>query len=154
MAYLPVKVVAAEVFCDKISMHTPAIQPGEKLWRMLQDDWLPKDSSGNRTDILEAAFIGQVSLMRAALIDEHVVDGFPRARFQNHGIVELDADEIVKRTGCTFEFDNSEGYWPTNSHVVLRRSSGGKNLRATHPEVRALTTIANSNASRIVREPK
>jgi hypothetical protein len=125
---------------------------GEKVWRMLQDDWHPKDSSGQRTSIMEAAFIGQVSLVRSCLVDESKVDGFPQDKFKNHGIVELDADQIVQQTGCTFEYDNSDSYWPTNAHVVLRRGSGGKTLRVSHPEVPKLTTIANS--SRIVRPPK
>ncbi len=125
--------------------------PGEKVWRMLQDDWYPKDSSGQRTAIMEAAFIGQVSLLRASMVNENIVDAFPNGRFMNHGIVEMNSDDIVKQTGCTFEFDSADGYWPTDAHVVLRRGFGGKNLRATHPEVLKLTAIANS--SRIVRLP-
>src|SRR5271166_2842716 len=128
------------------------VLPGEKVWRLLQDDWYPKDASGQRTAILEVAFIGQVSLLRASLIDQNIVDGFPHGRFANHGIVEMDADEIVKQTGCTFEFDHSDAYWPADAHVVLRRSSGGKSLRATHPEVLKLRNIANS--SKIVRPPR
>ena len=73
------------------------VLPGEKVWRLLQDDWYPKDASGQRTAILEVAFIGQVSLLRTSLIDQNIVDGFPHGRFANHGIVEMDADEIVSR---------------------------------------------------------
>ena len=118
---------------------------------MLEGSWYPIDSSGNRSGILEAAFIGEVSLLRTSLVNERDVDSYRNGKFVNYGIVELDADEIVGRTNCSFRIVPDVD-WPTDAHAIIIRQSGGKNLRATHAEVSIITAIANS--SRIVRLPR
>src|ERR1700733_5174811 len=97
----------------------------EKLWRMLEGSWYPMDSTGKRTRILEAAFIGEVSLLRTSIVNERDVDSYGNGKFVNYGIVELDADEIVGRTNCSFRIVPDVS-WPADAHMIIIRQSGGK----------------------------
>ena len=94
-------------------------------------------------------------MVRAAFVTQSDVDSIlDRAgapQFVAYGIVELDADEVVRRTGGSFRI-TPDPNWPPDAHVLFIRSSGGKSLRATHPEVKELTEVANSVP--LVRAPK
>lgn len=131
------------------------IQPGEKLWRLIEYSWFQPDVSG-RYVVEETAFIGQISLIRAAHVSENDVDTFLDKNgnhpFIKYGIAVLDADEIVSKTGGTLLVTSDPYGWPSNAHVEFRRSSGGKELRAKHAEVSDLTDLANANP--LVRSPK
>jgi len=100
--------------------------------------------------IPQAAFIGEVSLLRpAAGVTTKHIDAIPK--FAKYGIVELDADEVIKQTGGSFRI-TADLNWPTDGHALFIRKSGGKNLSATHLEVPAITDIANANP--LLRDPQ
>jgi hypothetical protein len=91
-----------------------SVQPGERLWRMIEGNWFQTDATGRYT-VLELAFVGEVSLVRASFVTENDVDrvldraGAPR--FIKYGIAELDADEIIKRTQGQFRI-TPDASWP------------------------------------------
>jgi hypothetical protein len=108
--------------------------------------------------VQEATFVGQVSLVRAAFVSEKIVDAVKDAtgayKFLKYGILELDADLMSSQTGCTFEV-TPDPPWQLNTHVIIRRQSGGEQLRAIHSEVSDLTDIANDpQRSRFIRLPR
>jgi hypothetical protein len=124
---------------------TPAVSvlPGEKLWRLIEHGQYRLNAQGTLV-VQEAAFIGEVSLVRPAVgVTEQHVDAIPK--FVKYGIAELDADEILKQTGGSFRV-TPDSDWPADGHVLFIRKTGGKNLGATHPEVPAITEIANAKA--------
>ena len=92
---------------------------------------------------MEAAFLDEISVLRASigLIDLAVVDAAKGGKFKGWGVVELDATEI-RGAGCIFEV-HDEPEWPSGSHAILRRDSGGKTFKVSHNQVSKLTTLAN-----------
>jgi hypothetical protein len=130
---------------------TPAVSvlPGEKLWRLIEHGQYRPNAQGALV-VQEAAFIGEVSLLRPAVgVTEQYVDAI--SKFMKYGIAEMDADEILKNTGGSFRV-TPDPDWPTDGHVLFIRKTGGKNLAATHLEVPAITDIANAKA--LLRLPK
>jgi hypothetical protein len=126
-----------------------SVLPGEKLWRLIEYGQFRPNAHGVSV-VQEAAFVGEVSLLRPAVgVTEQNVDAIPK--FTKYGIAELDADEILNKTGGSFRI-TPDSDWPTDGHVIFIRKSGGKNLAATHLEVPAITDIANANA--LLRLPR
>lgn len=99
----------------------------------------------------EAAFIGEVSLLRQSLVSPTQVDAAKGGKFVKYGIAELEADQIRNQAGCLLQI-TADPDWPPDAHVLVIRKSGGKKLRITHPEVTGLTTLANSKP--LLRGPK
>ena len=126
------------------------IKPGERLWRLIEIGWYQPGLQSTRS-VQEAAFIGEVSLLREALVNERIVDAVKNGKFAKYGIAQLNADEIRGQAGCFLRI-TADADWPADAHVLIIRKSGGKNLRITHPEVLALTMLANSKS--LVREPQ
>jgi hypothetical protein len=126
------------------------VKPGEKIWRLIPKHWYQPNSSG-RPEVIEAAFLDEVSVLRASigLIDLGVVDAAKGGKFKGWGVVELDSTDI-RSAGCIFEV-HDEPEWPSESHAILRRDTGGKNLRATHSQVPKLLKLANQGS--LVRTP-
>ena len=97
---------------------------------------------------IELAFIDEVSLVRASFVTEKDIDAMRdkngNPRFLKHGIAVLDAESAAKKTGGSFRITPDAG-WPPNAHVLFIRKTGGKNLKASHPEVPDLTDLANTN---------
>src|SRR6266446_1944926 len=131
------------------------LQPGEKLWRMIEEDWYQPDYTG-RYVVHEIAFIGNVSFARADYVTQTDADSVPdrsgNPKFVKHGIAALDADTIRSKTGGDLVVTADPYGWPLNTHVEFRRKSGGKTLTGTHPEVIDLTDLANATA--LIRPPK
>jgi hypothetical protein len=121
---------------------------------MIEGSWFRTDATG-RYAVLELAFVGEVSMVRASFVTEKDVDAvLDRAgapRFIKYGIAELDADEIIKRTRGQFRM-TPDASWPPNAHVLFIRQTGGKSLKASHPEVSELTDL--TNAKPLLRIPK
>jgi hypothetical protein len=126
------------------------VMPGEVLWRFIEDIWFQPDASGKRV-VQEAAFVGEVSLVRASLVTQFQVDTAKNGRFIKHGIAQLKADEIRNDTKGDFRTDTDPD-WPPNAHVIFIRKSGGKNLALKHSEVSVLTDLANRQP--LLRPPK
>jgi len=126
------------------------VKSGEKIWRLIPKQWCQPNSLGKQ-EVIEAAFLDEVSVLRAStgLIDLAVVDTAKSGKFKGWGVVELDATEI-RAAGCIFEV-HDEPEWPSSSHAILRRDSGGKKLKATHSQVSKLTQLANQKP--LVRTP-
>ena len=127
------------------------VGPEELLWRFTEDIWYLPNASG-KPEIQQAAFVGQVSLVRVALgITEEIVDAAKAGKFSKHGIAVLKASEIRSVTGGDLRVD-PDGDWPPNAHVLFIRSTSGKTLRLKHREVADLTDLANSRP--LLRPPK
>jgi hypothetical protein len=131
------------------------LQPGEKLWRLIEYSWYQPNSTGSPA-VIDLAFIGNLSLVRGDYLSEATVDAYVDQnglfKFAKAGIAVLSVDEILKETGAQLNVTADSYGWPADTHVELRRSTGGKELRITHPEVVKLTNIANANS--LVRLPK
>ncbi len=127
------------------------ILPGERLWRLVEFGWYQPGLQSKRS-VQEAAFIGEVSLLRESLVAMQIVDAVKNGKFAKYGIAQLNADDIRGRAGCFLRI-TPDSDWPPDAHVlVIRKKTGGKHLKATHPEVFELTNLANSTT--MVREPK
>jgi hypothetical protein len=133
----------------------PQLASGETLWRLIFHSWFRPDANGVYT-VQEVAFIGNVSLIRGDYLTTNDVDLYVDKNginiFVKVGIAVLKADEIIRRTGATLNVTSNSFGWPLNTHVELIRSTSGKNLKASHPEVSDLTDIANG--SQLLRNPK
>lgn len=125
------------------------IQPGEKVWRLIENSWYQANAAGT-LEIQEAAFIGEVSLLRSAKITQQQIDQAKNGKFAKYGIAELEIDDIRAVAKCFVRL-SPEPEWPEDAHLIIIRTSGGKNLRATHSEVSKLTLLANSKA--LIRPP-
>lgn len=118
------------------------INPGEKLWRLIEGGWYRSSGQGSAS-IQEAAFIGEVSLLRQVLVSSKDVDAVQNGKFVKYGIAELEADEIRGKADCFLRI-TADNDWPTDAHLLVLRKNGSKRLRATHPEVPELTGLANA----------
>lgn len=130
--------------------HSVALK-GEKLWRLIDPIWHQPDVNGQLV-VEEAAFIGEISFLRVGLVTDKHVDAVTdknsgAQKFAKFGIAELEADEIVAATKGGFRI-TQEPDWPTDSHVIFIRQTGGKNLSPKHPEVSDLTDLTNANPLR------
>jgi hypothetical protein len=109
------------------------LAPGEKLWRMVEYGWYQAGA------VQEAAFIGEISLVRISGVSVKDVDAVKDHRtgaykFLKYGILELDADSILRVIPkCSFRI-TAEPDWPADSHVIFIRASGGKTLSGKHLE--------------------
>jgi hypothetical protein len=126
------------------------VKSGEKLWRLVHDGWYQPDALGKRS-VQEAAFVGEVSLLRQTLVSQQDVDVVKNGQFAGFGIAELEANEIRGNAGCFLRI-TPDADWPAEAHVLVIRKNGSKRLRATHPEVRELTKLANSRP--LLRDPR
>jgi hypothetical protein len=127
-----------------------SVGEGETVWRLIAQSWYQPDVTGRKV-IQEAAFVGQVSLLRELLVSQHHVDAAKNGKFMKYGIARLPIAEIRRLTGGDVRIDPDPD-WPRESHVLFIRNSGGKTLRLTHPEVSVLTNLANQIP--LLREPQ
>jgi hypothetical protein len=118
-----------------------AVGPNETVWRLIEYAWYQPDANGKKV-IQEAAFIGQVSLVRASLVTVQIVDAVKNGKFAKFGIARLSVAEIYKATKGNLRIDADKD-WPPDAHVLFIRSTGGKTLQLTHSEVFELTILAN-----------
>ncbi len=72
-----------------------AVGPSETVWRLIEYAWYQPDGNGKKV-IQEAAFIGQVSLVRASLVTVQIVDVVKNSKFAKYGIARLSVAEIYK----------------------------------------------------------
>jgi len=128
---------------------------GENLWRLIHYSWWQPNANGVYI-IRDRAFIGNISLVRGDYLTtddvDQYVDTHGNKRFLKVGIAVLEVNEIRTRTGASLNVTSDPFGWPPYTHVELIRRTGGKALRATHPEVSELINIAN--ASPLLRKPK
>lgn len=125
------------------------ILPGEKVWRLIENTWYQANAAGI-AEVQEAAFIGEVSLLRSGKITITEIDQVKNGKFAKYGIAELEIDDIRALAKCFVRL-TVEPEWPADAHLIIIRTSGGKNLRATHPEVLKLKQLANGKA--LIRLP-
>jgi hypothetical protein len=104
--------------------------------------------------LIEAIFVEEVSVLRADLVSEPIIDAMPNKQygtFACYGILQVSAGDI-RNAGCVFEI--TQEAWPPDSHAILRRrDTGGKTLRITHPEAIRLIDLANRNLP-LFRNPR
>jgi hypothetical protein len=129
------------------------IQPGEKLWRLLEYGWYQVEADGVQR-VQQAAFLNKISLVRSAYISTTLVDSVSGGRFQKYGIAVLDAGEIINRNIVDLRVCPVEAFWPPKVHVEVFRTAanqGSARLRINHREVQDLTDLANRNS--VIRPP-
>ena len=114
----------------------------ELLWRFIDDVQYQPNSSGTK-EIQQAAFVGEISMVRVSLgVTEALVDSVKGGQFAKHGIAVLKASEIRAATNGDLRV-TPDPDWPPNAHVIFVRSSGGKHVKAQHSEATDLTDLAN-----------
>lgn len=126
------------------------IQAKEIVWRLIEDNWYQLDATGKQV-VQEAAFVGQVSLLRESLLTQQHVDTAKGCKFAKYGIARLSVADIRNITKGDVRIDPDKD-WPQDAHVLFFRHSGGKNLQLTHVEVLGLTKLANQTP--LFRRPK
>lgn len=117
----------------------------EIVWRLIEDEWYQPDATGKQV-VQEAAFVGQVSLLRESLVTQQHVDAAKGGKFATYGIARLSVADIRKFTKKDVRID-PDSDWPKDAHVLFIWHSGGKNLQLTHAEVPDLTRQPNFASS-------
>jgi hypothetical protein len=131
---------------------------GEILWRLIPSHWYradPNDTNRSRL-VMEAAFSGEVSVLRQTLVSETLVDSVYNGRFSGVGILELSADDLRNR-GFVFEHEH-DPEWGTEAHFLLRRvgvdgaTKEPKFQRLNQTQKVILARLASTKP--LLREPK
>jgi hypothetical protein len=110
-----------------VSAGTPVpaqLQPGEKLWRLIEHSWYQPAANGAPT-IQEIAFIGNLSLVRGDYISEAEVDRYVDQKgdlkFAKSGIAVLPIDEIIKQTGAQLNVTSDSYGWPASTCRIEKK---------------------------------
>jgi hypothetical protein len=121
------------------------VLPGEKLWRLIDPSWYQVIDPQVGPEVLDAAFKGEVSLLRESMVWDYIVDTARNGKFKKWGIVELSADDI-RSCDCALKVQD-EPEWASDTHAIIVKASTGKpDLNRSHRI--KLTALANQKSLR------
>lgn len=116
------------------------VLPGETLWRLIDPSWYQVIDPQVGPEVLDAAFKGEVSLLRESMVWDYIVDTARNGKFKKWGILELLADDI-RSCDCALKVQD-EPEWASDTHAIIVKASTGKpDLNRSHRI--KLTALAN-----------
>lgn len=71
------------------------VLPGEKLWRLIDPSWYQVIDPQVGPEVLDAAFKGEVSLLRESMVWDYIVDTARNGKFKKWGNFRLTTFGLV-----------------------------------------------------------
>jgi hypothetical protein len=129
------------------------VQPGEKIWRLIDPKLYIADPNipNSPKEVVASAFSGDVSALRASLttkVSESIVDAVLGGKFADWGIAEFDESEL-RSNGCALKID-LQPEWVSDVHILIVKAPTGNKLNPTIKK--CLANLASSRPLR--RVPK